>query len=71
MSASLLAILLRAERQAQRDAAFSRRWYRRTGMTPFQIRYYGDRRNWPDACQLVSLNGTGPYSCFPLLSLNP
>jgi hypothetical protein len=61
VSPFLLRALLRAERQAQADAAFQRRWYRRTGMTPAQVRYYGARRNWLDACQLVRLNGVGPY----------
>jgi hypothetical protein len=61
VSPSLLAVLLRAERMVRMDVAHSRRWYRRTGMTEAQVRYYGARCAWPDACQLVRLNGVGPY----------
>jgi hypothetical protein len=61
MSPTLLAALQGAERCMRRDVAHCRRWYRRTGMTTAQVRYYGDRRNWPDACQLVRLDGAGPY----------
>lgn len=57
-----MAVLQSAERMAQRDAAFCRRWYRRTGMTRRQVAYHGDRRCWPDACQMVRLNGAGPYT---------
>jgi hypothetical protein len=62
VSASLLRVLLRAESQGARDAAFCRRWYRRTGMPASQVAYYGARANWPDACQLVRVNGAGPYA---------
>lgn len=61
VSPLLLRVLLRAERQFQRDVAHSRRWYRRTGMTEAQVRYYGARCAWPDAVSLVRLNGVGPY----------
>lgn len=65
MSPTLLAILQRAERQAQWDAAFQRRWYRRTGMNERAVRYHGDRRCWPDACQMVKINGAGPFRAPP------
>jgi hypothetical protein len=47
VSPSLLAVLLRAERMVRMDVAHSRRWYRRTGMTEAQVRYYGARCAWP------------------------
>jgi hypothetical protein len=62
MSPTLLAILQRAERMTRWDIDGCKRDYRKTGMTEAQIRYYGARCAWPDACQLVRLNGTGPYS---------
>ena len=61
MSPSLLRILQVAERQTQYDAAFARRWYRKTGMSRTQAAYYGNRRCWADAVQLVQLNGAQPY----------
>lgn len=61
MSPALLDVLQRAERMMRADVANVRRGYRRTGMTESQVRYYGARRNWPDACQLVATNGAGPF----------
>lgn len=61
MSPTLLALLQRAERMTRADVAHSRRWYRRTGMSESQVRHYGARLAWPDACQLVRSNGAGPY----------
>ena len=62
MSPTVEALLRRAEQMAVRDAAHCRRWYRRTGMAPWQVRHYGDRRNWPDAVSLLRTNGPGPYA---------
>lgn len=61
MSTTLLAVLRRAELQSVRDASFARRWYRKTGMTPAQVRHYGARCAWPTAFELVRINGAGPY----------
>jgi hypothetical protein len=61
VSASLLAILQGAERMTERDMAVCRRGYRKTGMSEAQVAWYGARCAWPDACQLVRLNGAGPY----------
>lgn len=64
MSASALARLLAAERLTRRDAACCRRWYRKSGMPEFQVRYYSARCAWPDALTLVRTNGAGPYPAF-------
>lgn len=62
MSPSMLRILQSAERATVRDIAQSRRWYRRTGMTSWQVTYYGARCAWPSAVELVRTNGAGPYA---------
>jgi hypothetical protein len=61
VSPTLLQVLRSAELTTQRDAANARRWYRRTGMSPSEVRHYGARCAWPTAVELVRRNGAGPY----------
>jgi hypothetical protein len=61
VSPTLLAALQGAERQTNRDRAFSRRWYLKTGVSLGQARYYSARCAWPSALDLVRLNG---YRCY-------
>jgi hypothetical protein len=61
MSASMLARLMALESTARRDAAHVRALYRKTGMSAWEVAYYGARSNWPDAYAMLRARDVIPY----------